>query len=203
MAITIKPVTETTELYCRYSGQSQPQRAYVEIDYSDGVILCSYNAEIGNAIPFDVHHGHRERWTIPALLPAAANELMADIAPLAERACAGYSSEWDGHNHVAKFSDDAESARDAIGSLVERCNWDAADDDDTANVWDASDWYQCVSVDGIASDLGITAETTDAELDAIIDRERAAAAADGVHEITDLDDYLYSARDNVREKVNA
>lgn len=179
------------DLHLQYPGQNRPQSCFVELDCRDGRLSAEADPEIGNASPVDVHHGHRQRWTIPALKAQAANALLAEIAPLADRVCAGYSSEWNGSNHVARFTADAAETIEEIASLC-----DAADPGDVVVVWAAADWF---GVDGNlesqAKALGITAAATDEELDAIAKRVLSAAKSDDVDEVDGLDEHLRRVRD--------
>lgn len=182
-------------LYHRYPGQTEAQGCHVELDCESGELTADYDTEIGNAVPMRVWHGHTQRWGIPALRGEACNELLEQLAPLAQRVCDGYRSEWDGSNHVARFDADAEAAREEIARLCER-----ADDRDVLCVWDAADWYAAVGSRGQQrAALGITAATTDAELDAIVGREREQAASDGVDEVEGLRGYLTGLRDEAGE----
>lgn len=192
--ITVAAV-EGTELHHQYPGQSGPQRCYVELDARTGELGAESNPEIGNAYPFDVHHGHRIRWSIPALKAPVANVLLEEIAPIADRIVAGYERVWDGSNNVARYTDDARAAEEEIGRLCEATRGDGGE----LVIWDASDWYAPLGTrEQQARELGITASTTDAELEAIGEREEATAATevDGVEEIAE---YLVKLRDHAIE----
>lgn len=179
-AVIIIPVRGNA-LYRRYSGQNAPQDCHVSLDCRKGTLTADFNPEIGNAVPFAVHHRHVQRWSIPCLTADAANALLAEIAPFAQRMLDGYECVWDGHNHVAEFSDDADDADDTIICLCDHATADA-NEQTTVQVWDASDWLgglgnaaaQCEA-------LKITAETTDDELRAIADAAEVEAAGMGVH----------------------
>jgi hypothetical protein len=187
-----------TSLHHRYPRQTSPQDCYVQLDCETGKLLADWNGEIGNAVPVRVHHGHVQRWGIPALRDGAANALLEEIAPLAERVVAGYDSEWDGNNHVAAFDDDASEAIVEISALCERAEGDAQEDG--VRVWDAADWYGGVGDhDAQRRSLGITAATTDAELDAIETREDESAKGNECDEIEGHAKHLHMLRDEARE----
>lgn len=193
-AIEILYVESDCGLYHRYDGQGSAQDCYIWLDCETSQLGASHDAETGNAIPFAVYYGHTQRWSIPALKADAANALLEEIAPLAARVIAGYSSEWDGSN-FADFDADAEAARDEITALCERAT-NSADESDCVNVWDAGSWYGAAgSRDQQRAELGITAATTDAELDEIETREDASARADGCDVIEGHADYLRRLRD--------
>ena len=48
---------EFAPLYLRYSGQTNPQPAHIEIDPEEKTITAEANPEIGNAVPMNVWHG--------------------------------------------------------------------------------------------------------------------------------------------------
>jgi hypothetical protein len=110
---------EGNELFVQYQGQSQPQPVHVSLDCRTGELSAEYDPEIGGSRPMDVHHGHVCRWRIPVLTAEAANALLADLAPIAQRVVDGYSSEWDGSNHVGRLSDDADDAAIDIDALCD------------------------------------------------------------------------------------
>ena len=189
--MTTVEITEVSgsDLYHRYPGQTSPQDAYVSLDCETGRLTAETNGEIGNAVPMRVRHGHVKRWSIAALKADAANALLEQIRPIAERVCEGYERVWDGNNHVAEFSADAETAISEIASLCERA-------DEKLQVWDAADW-----LDGLGSrdtqrrELEITAATTDDQLNPIETRLISEARRDGIDEIEGLAKYLRRLRD--------
>jgi hypothetical protein len=151
------------ELHCHYSRQTSAQGCYVELDCKNETLSASYNAEIGNAIPFSVYHCHNQRWGIPALTESAANDLLDEILPLAERAVAGYESEWDGNNHVAKFDDDAQAALDEIAEI---CDAIEPDESNSLQEWDVGDWLDNGDKpDAETSDDDLAKMVSDAEPD--------------------------------------
>jgi hypothetical protein len=197
--IEISPVTAS--LYHRYPRQTSPQDCYIELDCRTGALSADWDGEIGSAMPVDVWHGHRQRWGIPALRPDAANALIAEIAPLAQRVCDGYEEHWDGSNHVARFDTDAQEAIDAIDTLCERAGEEPTEQ---VQVWDASDWLGGIGDrDAQRRSLGITAATTDAQLAEIEARLVDEAHGEDVDEIDGLDRYLASLRDEARDELLA
>jgi hypothetical protein len=192
--IAIEYVDSETALYHRYPRETSPQDCYVELDAETGALSASYNPEIGGAVPAREYHGHVQSWKIPALRASTANALLDELAPLCERVCAGYRSAWNGSNHVAKFDADAADAIEEISALIEGRSFDERE---CVQVWDAGDWYGATgSRDQQRKVLGITAATTDAELEALATRESERASSDGVDEIEGLDRYLERLRDD-------
>lgn len=191
MPVKILEVESHYGLYMKYDSQTNAQDVFIELDCQAQTLYAEVNPEIGNAVPFAVWHGHRQRWGIPVLTADSANKLLKRIAPLAEAVCEGYERVWDGRNHVAEFTEEAQEAIDAIREICERA-WDHGD---TVNVWEAADW-----LGGIGSDdtqrrvLGITAETTDDELDAIVQKLEEEAEDENVM-VDNLDRYVTRLRD--------
>ena len=155
MTTSIKILEVEACLYHRYSGQTAEQPVYVELNCETGQLSADWNAEIGNAVPIAVWHGRTQRWSIPALVKTAANALLEAIAPLAQRVCDGYESQWDGSNHVGRYTDDARSAIDEIAYLCQ------ASAEDAVNVIDPLEWI--ANTPG----LDIRAGMTDAEIEAM------------------------------------
>lgn len=197
--ITVVTVTGN-ELFRHYRGQTSAQPCHVTLDCRSSKLGAEYNPEIGNAVPGAVYHGHVQAWSIPCLRESAANALLEEIEPLAARVVAGYSSEWNGSNHVASFDDDAQEAIEAIEAIC-----DAADVSDGVRAWDAGDWLTAsgnTRREVVRSQLGITAETTDEELAAIETRVEAEAVETGEADVlTGTRRYLESLRDEAREEV--
>ena len=179
MSLTINKISNSKKLYRKYDGQSDSQGIYIELDCKNENLSVAYNAEIGNAVPFSVYHGHEQRWGIPLLTTDAINSLLDEIEPAAERVVAGYESEWDGNNHIAEFDEDAQNALDEIEELCNAAG-ENADETDTIEEWDIGNyldnvtfyhdsdekqckWQSVVTV--IVGDYGtITGKTTDDEL---------------------------------------
>lgn len=186
-----------TDLHVRYPRQSEAQDCYVELDTrGDGRLSVSANSEIGNAIPFAVYHGLVLRFSIPALRGEAANALLAEIAPLAERIVAGASEEWDGSNNVGRLDSDANKASEEIERICE-----GVDDADKIVAWDASEYYDATGrgrgddrLRSIAHEIGITARTSDTRLAEIERAEERKANVEGVDEIEGLSSYLEELR---------
>jgi hypothetical protein len=187
-------LTNGDELYLKYQGQHQSQNAHVWFDTRSGKLFAAASAEIGNGVPFDVYHGLTLRWSIPALTESAANALLEDIAPLAQRIYDDSSEEWDGHNHVGRLGDDAAAARDEIEAMCDTKQWDEGD---IIEHWDASEWYAPINA---ATELGITARTTDEELLAIAEKEEADAEPRVIEGVLE---YLTKLRDKTVEQTDA
>ena len=181
-----------TTLHLQYPREGSPQHCYVELDAREGGTLSAApDPEIGGSYPGDVGLGHVNRWRIPALRAAAANALLAEVAPLAERMVAGYGTRWGGNNTVASYTEDAQAADDAIRALCDAAGGEGA----SLAVWQAADWYAATgNDDALRRELSITCSTTNEELEALAVRELALAAPD-VDVIAGLGAFLTRLRD--------
>ena len=142
--ISIIYPTGQAPLYKKYPNQTSEQDAYVELDCVNKTLAASYNSEIGNAVPFTVYHGHDQRFGCNAhLSESAVKSLLDECLPFAERIVQGYKSYWDGNNHRARFTDDAQTA---IEEMNELCSGN--DSDETVEVWDVYDW-----LDGVLGEI--------------------------------------------------
>ncbi|MFI8191409.1 helix-turn-helix domain-containing protein [Streptomyces sp. NPDC085946] len=201
--VRIIECTNPTELYRHYDGQYEPQGAYIELDTQNETLLATYNSEIGNAIPFTVYHGLDRRYSIPILTADAANRIMHEIAPLADRIIAGTEAVWDGNNTVAELTDDARAAEEEIEKLLGCGYYSNQDppfeDEDLVGVWDIDG-----AVNGQeASEYGITADTTDARLEEIEQDILSNLKACGSYPVVvcpGLDDYLKQLRDGLADE---
>lgn len=191
--VTINTVAPA-ELHRQHPGQNEPQPCYVEVDLDNQLVLATYNAEIGNAVPAAVMHGIERRYEIPALTSTVANELLAKIAPLAERMVSDWEKTWDDHNHVAVLGDDAEAAETEIEAMCA----DMWEDHEKVTVWDTDG---AIAGDE-AETYGITADTTDERLEEIEEEILASlkevSASDEVV-LEGVTEYLESLRDDATE----
>ncbi|MGV7743591.1 hypothetical protein PJN29_24105 [Mycobacterium kansasii] len=193
-----------TELYRHYEGQTGAQPVYIALDLRDATLFAVYNAEVGNALPKNVFHGFERRYPIPVLTAQAANGLMAELRPLAERIVGDWQELWDGHNMVARLGPDALAAeaelQARLGLGTDEFNTYAFDEADLVAQWDIDGALNGQEV----AEFGIIADTSDERLDAIEGDIIAALAGDGngtavVHglkaHLRALRDELTSAKD--------
>lgn len=189
--------TSPTELFRQYDGQHEPQPAYIELDIRDGQMLADYDSEIGNAAPGNVRTGIVRRYPIPLLTGDAANRLMAELLPLAQRIVSDSEVEFDGNNWVAVLGDDAAAANDAIDARLTGGRFEEEtqgfSDADIIGVWDLDG-----AVNGYeAEENDITADTTDDRLEEIsaeIHQGIAGCGDNQVVVIPGLTEYLQGLR---------
>lgn len=178
-------------LHKQYPRQHGAQPVHVFLDCrGEGRLGAEPDAEIGSGVPAPVYYGHVLRWRIPALKGDAANALLARIAPLAARVCAGYTKHWDGNNHVGRFSADATAAEEQIRDLCDH----AGSADEQIQVFTAGDYFGALgSLLVQARELGITADTTDAQLTAIGETELGRPGVDVIDGLADHLDAIRAA----------
>ncbi|MDD4986406.1 MAG: hypothetical protein PHQ43_11600 [Dehalococcoidales bacterium] len=134
MTIRILDEGDPGVLYRHYTGQTEPQPAYIMLDCSVRTVWATYDPEIGGAVTSDVWHNLTRRYGIPLLRASSANVLMRELAPLLARVCEGFSVYWDGSNIIGKFNADASAAEDEIYSILQ-------DEEPDLMVYDAEDWF--------------------------------------------------------------
>lgn len=195
-AVYISPVTQATDLFRWYDGQSEPQPCLLKLDLTDGELTCDYNPEISNAVPEPVDHRRTLTFEIPCLTADAANQLMAEVQPLAQRILAGASIEWNGSSHVGVLNDDAQAAEDELAAAVAE-NFDL----DRVCAIFPSEWYG--DFETAASATGLTADTSDRDLAALTTQaeEDIKSIAAGVVVVLRLDEYLRRVREDLRTTV--
>ncbi|MGP3777103.1 hypothetical protein ACTWJ8_40345 (plasmid) [Streptomyces sp. SDT5-1] len=200
-SVKITECATPDELYCHFSGEHEAQDTYIELDVRHGTLLADYNGVIGSGIPFEVFHGFERRYAIPLLTGDAANRVMREIAPLADRILADWEEHWDGNNMVARLGEDARAAEEEIeqhlGVHAGADAWVSGDQgfpaEDLIAEWDIDG-----AVNGCeAEEYGITAETSDERLDEIaqkIAQELAECSGSKVAVVDGLDEYLRGVR---------
>lgn len=152
---------------------SNPTRACwnaLHLDPSTGKLWLDSHYHL-DGTPAEVWHGLQHRYSLPETVDAEAITEAINagaIDPLVSRIVEGFDNVWDGNNHVGRLSDDAEEADKALSAW---CETNAPTlSGESAGLWSAGDWFDGIGRDGVADEYGITAETTDAELEALASR---------------------------------
>src|SRR5690606_6078487 len=196
----IHPVSEPDALSCRYENNYEPQPVYINLDLEDAELYADYPAS--NGTPGRVCLGQVRAWEITPLVADAANELLREIAPLAQRILDGSSIEVNPRtgDPVGVLSDDATAAEREIYEIIESWREDPA----IATVEEirVRDWYAACD-DDPCDELGLTAETTDDELPAVAARieDDIRAAAEGVVVITGAEAWARARREELRDEL--
>jgi len=193
--------SEAAPLFEQYQGQFKPQPAFLELDPAKGTVRLGTNVVMGNAVPMEVWH-HRVLWwdVPPNLTGRGCAEVFGEMKPLLERVAAGHSIEWDGHNMVGKFDEDAREAYEEIEDKLR----DARHGFECAEVWNAGEWiWTGQTLASLAELLEITPDTSDEEIAAIAETQRKVADRDhAVVLFGDLAKVLRDVRGQLREMAS-
>lgn len=195
----ITKLTEPDALFCHYPGEHEIQSCHLALDLEDGELTAGYDGNIGGGSPESVYH-RRALWIgIPTLTADAANRLMDEAAPLAQRILDGAEIVWDGNNHVGRLDEDA---TDALDELAAMCDPTCFSGTDTVAEYDAGGWFGAEGREQVIERLGITAATTDDQIAAIAKAEEEDARTNtsgyGYVLLTKAEEYLTEIRDELR-----
>lgn len=198
ITVTRQDTTTPDALHHHYTGETAPQPCFLALNLEDGELAADWDGEIGNGVPESVWSGRTLRWTIPILTTTAANDLLAEAAPIAQRVLNGAAIDWDGSNHRGTLNEAAEAAHEEITALI------ATYDDQSLCVveWDAADFF---TSDADAISYGITATSSDADLDTLAAKARndAATCDPGVGHIVlyGVEQYFRTLRNELRDEL--
>jgi hypothetical protein len=199
--VTVGKLTEPGELHRHYPNENRPQPAVLSLDILGGWLTCRYNPEIGNALPETVVHRLAYWWDIPILTAEAANRLLDDARPLAQRILDGTRIAWTGSHHAGILDRDAEAAREEMAALCAPHVF--APSELVVEYDDPADFYAEETRTEIAARLGITATTTDAriaELAAQEEQDVPSGSEYGLVIVAGIEGYLRELRDNLAEE---
>jgi len=114
-------------LYLHYSGQHEPQPAFVQI-HKDGEVEFGVEHNI-NGVSEAVFNGRIARIddVDQYLTLNGIDKLHKEIRPLLEEIAAGHSIEWNGQNHVGRFTEEADEARERLMKRLWETDWESYD----------------------------------------------------------------------------
>ena len=126
-------------VYHRYPRQSGPQPAFIELDLQDVdavKLSADWNGEIGNAVPSCYFHDLVVRWGISS--GSRGSSILAlfeaqEFIDICHRIVDGYTTIWDGNNHVGRYNDDATAAIAEAEAMID-------DNITSIEVWTVNDW---------------------------------------------------------------
>ena len=145
----------------------QPMEVYLEFDPQEGALSIDMRHTI-DGTPMRAWHGIVRRYPVPARVNAVdlAEDINAGVCDhLLDAIRGGHTVEWDGSNHIGRLTQAAQDAELGLCALLEEY-----EDDSVGGLWDAGEWLY-----DIRHDLGITADTTDNELQALATKLEAEA----------------------------
>ncbi len=186
---------EFAPLYHRFPGETNPQAAYIEIDPQAQTLVALYDGEVGGAVPMAVWHHRVLRFRVaPTLRGTAIADILECemVQELAQRICAGHSVHWDGSNRVGRLTDDAQAAAEALQQHLLDSYGDICAEHYHVQPCAPDEWAQ------YAQDIGITANTSDEELERKGVELYAEARANGVLIDGNLGERLCQLRDQLR-----
>ena len=148
MKVSISELDTADEaaLYCLYEGQFNSQPVYIALDLSDGGLSIDYDGNVGGGTTPEIHYGVVRTYAINGGVPTAtaANALLRDVAPLAQRvldnACAGI--DYRNGNRVGALDHAAHVAEGEIVAMIDGAYYPA--------VWD---WAGTPALEGWLNDI--------------------------------------------------
>lgn len=184
---------EETPLYCRYSGECQLQRAYIEIHVPDRTINADVDGEIGGAVSCDVWNKVSYRFTVSPYMDAyQVEELIEELIPHAKALCDECEIEWDGRNYVGSITERGRRIHDKIDHLCENTLSQAYD------CAMAAEWisYDCSLYTLIEELLG----ENDNDVDKCMEVVKSSAESEGFRlvELADLRRLIESERELIK-----
>lgn len=182
---------QTPSLRERIASTDPAWNAYFWLRCEDGVFGVETRHESQNAREAREVYGHIQAWRIDNTTDETALTeyfTTGNGAALVARVVAGYSPEWNGNNMVARFTEDSAEAVASIGSYCENAA--------TLEVsyCDAVDWFY-----EARNEMGITAASTDAEIESLAEKLNREAESSGVI-VRGTAEYLESIREAVKNR---
>ncbi len=139
--------------------ESEARAAFLTLNLEEGVLTaCHDDSPDGRSVEAKAFHRIVRSWEVPLLSMQAANELLLEVAPLAQRVLDGADIIWDGHNMVGQLT--TEDAVRADAELGACCSESCFGPEDLLSVWDVYEMGDTWT----AEEAGVTASTTDQEL---------------------------------------
>ena len=198
-SVDIVECSTPAELFDQYMGQLAPQPVYIQLDLRSGRMLADHQGEIGGGMPMEVWHGFLRRYDIPILTGEAANRLMRQLTPLADRVLSDWHEHWDGNNHVPVLGDDASAAEEDIADLTAV---ESFSERDVVACWEIADAVNGEEI----SEYGITRDTSNERLQEIADERVDELASNtlnssGIAVCPGLAEHLQTLRDDLAREA--
>ena len=147
--------------------------------------------ESDNSRSFYEVYGHACNYDLPMNTDASLFEdwLSENAQPLIVAINSGYTSEWNGNNQIARFTDDAKEAKGKLDTLFgvysgqenfpSNCESSVPTLESGEGHWEVGDWLNNAVAD-ILEEYDITAESTYGELMVIVDKIETEALTHNV-----------------------
>lgn len=120
-AVTVQVIKATKEAITKHwPGQFSAQPVYLEINPKHNTLRAGYVPFPGGAVPMDVHNSILIRCYVDPEFTSVRkiNELMRDVAPLADRIIKGHWADFNGMNYVGDLDEDAREAHNQMVLMV-------------------------------------------------------------------------------------
>lgn len=182
---------DNLDLLTKYWNEPDPQPVYVYLDLIEEEMWTSTWSLGENSFPEGVFNGTWERWRFSGTPTAEeANETMREISSLAMELLENATIYTDNGNVKGELDSEARRASDRIADIVRSANCSIV-------VREASEFMSCCDME----DIGVTAETTDEEIDKIV-RETEFVSVDGIISVVDdLGEWIQEQRDYLAEEA--
>lgn len=162
-------IKNRTDLFVPHHGTTKPKQCFVWVD-------CYYRTMgvgVSEGEQMCVRQQHLMLYNIPCLVNTVANKLLKEIAPYADIICDGYTTT----DFNFSVTDEARNASSAIENLVNEALFE---DTDIIKAWYSSEWFDKDDYPHFSDHYGITRNTTDSELQALVPLVKKEHTWDGV-----------------------
>jgi hypothetical protein len=171
---------------------------YLLLDWENNTIDVDTYYET-NSMPMDIFHGLRTRIRLPNNINASYfHSDIDDIIDRINTIRAGYESQWNGHNWIGNFTDEAEAELNSLTYDIEEHPYTLFHLlDDGAGIWDVDDYYAYGNPDDLYASM------TDIEIRELAEYEYDNALSNYVKIRGGLDslyNFLIGARDELIEE---
>lgn len=192
--VEIVKVSDPAELLLLQEGFAGAYPTYLMLDFDTAVLTAAYHD--GVALPSYVRRGMGLWVPIPCLTADAANVLLAQVAPIAQRILDGHTGEGGRGRLDTAASVAAQELRDHVHGVAWR-------PEDLVHIRRADSWLTKEDLTVWVSRTGLSADSTKDELKAIgelliRDFEQVAAAEPGVSVLVGVAGVLQDFRDDLR-----
>lgn len=174
-----------------YIPSSEEYHFEVIFDFDTMTHYVQERHESENARSFYEAHGHACSYYLPMNADASLFEdwLSENAQPIIVSINSGYTSEWNGYSHMARFTNEAQEAKSKLDTLFGvysgqewfpgECESSVPTLDSGEGHWEVGDWLGNTATETL-EEYSITAESTDEELIAATNKIEAEALTHNV-----------------------
>lgn len=160
--VRIADVDEPAELHETSGNDDVPQihPVYIKLDLRSAVLTCEVSGYADDPLMGSEQAGFMRTWNVPTLTAEAANRLMREILPLAQRVVRGWTTEpsdYASGGIAARLTSDGYAAEAEITRYLDEAAFGESDLVEVRNVEE---------IDGF-SEWGLSGTSTDADLEEI------------------------------------